>query len=48
LTKADYMRAKAGAVQKLKDKFARAGRKRAEQKARELLDKLNRDIENAA
>ena len=46
--KADYLKAKADVLRKLRDKFLSEGQVEAKEKAEKLLDKLKRDVEKEA
>ena len=42
---ADYLKCKADALKRLRERFSREGREEAKEKAEQLLDELKRDIE---
>jgi len=44
ISKADYLKAKAGALRKMKDEFERNGQTEAKKKAEELLEELKREV----
>ena len=46
MSKADYLKAKADALRKLRDKFSRAGEVEAKEKPERLLEELKREVKN--